>query len=922
MAALTLLVRSGERRDTVAAFGFLFAFVGSHTVLETARDALFLSKIPGSRLPWVYLAIAAVSLASTKAQNVFRGLGSRSSLVAWALTAGTGTLAIWALLPTLGEAGLYVLYIWSGVVASLVLTQFWSHVGDLFTVTQAKRLYGVISVGSMAGAVVGGALVSLFARRVSGASFVLFAALGFFASAVVPVFLSLGGDEFASDGAPSERQTKLQETAPFVIRQPYVRRIVAMSLLTTIAMTLSDYLFKSTVSAAVPAADLARVFGATYLVLNVLSFLVQVLGVGVLIRRLPVPYLLVLMPLGLAMGGVGIAITGSLAAALAMKGVDGATRYSVHRTASELLLVPLSDAVRRVAKRFTDVVGQRGGQIVASFLILAMAAFTYGNRWLAVVLTLTAGLAAVGALRLLPLYVDLFRTVVIQGKKNDAYPELDVSSLETLITTLDSDSDEEVLAALRILEQEKKAHVVPALILYHPAEEVVIAALRLFAQSGRKVALHAIGHLDDHPSQRIRAEAIAARAVIDPDREHLSERLASEQSPEARAAIYATMASFEMLDENEARAALLTIARGDSLTSKIVIAEVIAWRGAIRYEDILIELTSAAEPEARVAAIWAIGKLGGPRTGDTLVNLLADPRSSEPARRALAAAGELGANALERALLDRDKLRAVRRQIPSTLAEADPERATKILVENLQHERDGMVRYRSIVSLQLIVDQKPELKLDKKVLLSEISQTVSRAYRYVDRLVSLERGARVDPARATPGYKLLVDLLRDKERNAVGRLFRLLALAFPRQEFGSIYGSIESGRKDHKASALELIQNVLREPLRTAVIGLVDDVEDQQRLAQGAHFHAPLGLSYDQVIAHILKSSSLVVRDLGAYHIAELCLVSLLPELRALSEREAPSADVERALAILAGVASSRGFSGAPVASLETVRAG
>lgn len=921
MASPILLVRPGERRDTIAAFAFLFTFVGSHTVLETARDALFLSKIPGARLPFVYLAIAAVSLATTKAQNVFRSLGSRASLVAWAALAGAGTLSMWALLPRMGEAGLYVLYIWSGVLATLVLTQFWSHVGDLFTVTQAKRLYGVIGVGSMAGAVVGGGLVSLLAHRFSGATFVFLASTGFVTSAVVPFALSPGG-ESGGEAAIDEPKTKLQETAPFVIRQPYVRRIVAMGLLTTMATTFSDYLFKSTVSSAVAAHDLARVFGTTYLVLNILSFAVQILGVGVLLRRIPVPYLLIFMPLGLAMGGVGLALTGSLSAALATKAVDGATRYSIHRTASELLLVPLSDTVRRVAKRFTDVVAQRGGQVLASLLILGLSSFVLGGRWLAVALSVTAALAAVGALRLLPLYIDLFRKVVSGEKKNDAFPELDVSSLETLITTLDSESDDEVLAALRILEQENKVHLVPALILYHPAEEVVVAALRLFAQSGRKVALHAIGHLDDHPSQRIRAEAIAARAVIDPDREHLSERLGREKSPEARAAIYATMASFGMLDEGEARRALFEIARGDSPTSKIVVAEVIAWRGATVLEDVLIELTNAAEPEARVAAIWALGRLRGPRAADTLVDCLADPRSSSAARQALIAAGELGAAALERALVDEDRSRAVRRQIPSTLAEADPSRAARVLVENLPKERDGMVRYRSIVSLQLVLERHPEQKLDKRILLSEIGLTVSRAYRYVDRLVALEKGARVDPSRATPGHKLLVDLLRDKERNAVGRLFRLLALAFPRQDFGSIYGSIESGRKNHKASAMELIQNVLREPLRSAVIGLVDDVDDEQRLTQAAEFHTPFALGYEQVIGRILESSSVVVRDLGAYHIGELGLVELLPNLQALSEPDGPSPDVERAIAILSGVASSRGLPATSLVDLEVIHAG
>ena len=36
----------------------LFALIASHSILETARDALFLAKVPVTRLPWVFLAIA------------------------------------------------------------------------------------------------------------------------------------------------------------------------------------------------------------------------------------------------------------------------------------------------------------------------------------------------------------------------------------------------------------------------------------------------------------------------------------------------------------------------------------------------------------------------------------------------------------------------------------------------------------------------------------------------------------------------------------------------------------------------------------------------------------------------------------------------------------------------------------------------
>ena len=54
-------MRPGERRDAWAAFLTLFGLIASHAVLETARDALFLAKVPATQLPWVFLAVAGLS---------------------------------------------------------------------------------------------------------------------------------------------------------------------------------------------------------------------------------------------------------------------------------------------------------------------------------------------------------------------------------------------------------------------------------------------------------------------------------------------------------------------------------------------------------------------------------------------------------------------------------------------------------------------------------------------------------------------------------------------------------------------------------------------------------------------------------------------------------------------------------------------
>lgn len=55
-------IRRQERHEAYFGFFTLFGIMAAHALLETARDSLFLARIPPSHLAWAYLAIALLSL--------------------------------------------------------------------------------------------------------------------------------------------------------------------------------------------------------------------------------------------------------------------------------------------------------------------------------------------------------------------------------------------------------------------------------------------------------------------------------------------------------------------------------------------------------------------------------------------------------------------------------------------------------------------------------------------------------------------------------------------------------------------------------------------------------------------------------------------------------------------------------------------
>src|SRR5690606_8394094 len=61
---------------------------------------------------------------------------------------------------------LYVFYIWTAIFAVLTASQFWILANIVFNVREAKRLFGYIGAGVIAGGIFGGYLTTLLAEPI------------------------------------------------------------------------------------------------------------------------------------------------------------------------------------------------------------------------------------------------------------------------------------------------------------------------------------------------------------------------------------------------------------------------------------------------------------------------------------------------------------------------------------------------------------------------------------------------------------------------------------------------------------------------------------------------------------------------------------------------------------------------------------
>jgi hypothetical protein len=883
-------LREGEARPVTEAFVILAGVVSAHTMLETARDALFLSKLPPERLALVYALVAAVTLAVSALNARFmRRFGKRNALVFTLVAAAYGTAL--GGLQVLTPAVLFALYTWSALVGTLLGVQFWMFAGQIFTVAQGKRLFGPIASGGVAGAVVGAgsAAVALSFVPVGMLLFVsagIFLATALFLTSVPPDLAApprravAGGPDPTAGGALA-----------LLRREPYLRELGAFVGLSTAAVLVADYLFKSVAAQTIPPAQLGQFFARTYAVLNALSLVVQLFVAGRVLRRLGVVPALVVLPILLLAGGVGVAALGGLLAlALFTKGADGALRYSLHRVAGELLWMPLPGDTRDRGKALLDSVFGRAVQaLTAGGLLLLAAAGVRSPRALAVlIIILSAGWLYVVA-RLRRSYLDLFRHALARGTLDASSigAELDLTSVETVMEALSSRESRRVLGAMELLHEKGRERLIPGLILYHESAEVLLRALRVITAPDRADWPPLAERLLAHASEGVRIEALRCLAGIN---HHLAVvRALEDESPTVRAhaAFWASRDSErDPLDTGRIRE-LLALGGRDGARVRAALLDAVRDAPHPRFVELVIAILreGGAAPESRVVdvdhvdlavhAAEAMTRVRDPRFVPVLLRELGRRDGRRVVREALVHQGEPALDALERALGDPATDARLRLHLPQAISRFATQRAADILAAHLASAPSGAIRYKSLRGLGHVV-------ATAKVKVDEAAMEVEARRNLVEHLRLLSISIRISlapPGEAAAAGELLRGLLADKMRQSLERAFRVLQIVHPGEDIHGTYLALRAGDRRVRAQALEFLDTLtlagdrasrVHRAVRTALRLIADDLPDAERVARAAHLLPGLPRDEREALAHLAAEEDRMLVTLAGHYAAAL----------------------------------------------------
>ena len=354
---------------------FFFCVLTALMVVRPAREALGMQRgIEAVR--WLFLGTLLLALlvnplfgwlASRLRRSLLVGLGYGFFAVGLLVFHGLLVLAP----ERIGELSGMVFYVWFSVFNLFATMLFWACMADRFTPDESERLFGAIAVGGTLGALFGPWLAGQLIGPLGTAGLLPVAA----AFLVLATGFSWGvARQPRSPGAGIRHEDAgmalgggAWDGLRAVWRSPYLLGIAGYALLVAIVATLLYFTrLQMVAELALDTDTRAQAFARIDFYTQLGTLVLQAFITGHLMHRLGVGVALALLPVVVALGFVGLAISGTLVALIALEATFKAVQRGIMRPARETLFTVLPRDQRYKAKAFIDTFVYRGGDAVGA----------------------------------------------------------------------------------------------------------------------------------------------------------------------------------------------------------------------------------------------------------------------------------------------------------------------------------------------------------------------------------------------------------------------------------------------------------------------------------------------------------------------------------------------------------------------------
>jgi AAA family ATP:ADP antiporter len=382
------VIEEFELRAVILSMLYFFFLFGSYSIVKPVRDAM--GTVYGmSHIQELFTGTFLVSLLLAP---VYSGLAARirlSTFLPWVYGfVAASILLFYALFQSVTQTDQLrwiaaAFYVWVSTFNILIISVFWTFMADIYSRTQAKRLFGFVAAGGTLGGIAGPAIATFLVRQIGNNNLMLISALGFLVTAWLVRTLAQEKQRLVAKGVAVQHTSLDRKLAgnPFdgfrlLFRSRYMLLLALFLLLMTWISTIVYIQLGELITKAFASREArTQAYALIDLAVNSLAVLIQLFGTGRLIARFGVGTGLLVNPVIMVVAFLAVAFSPVLLLLGGIQVLRRVAEYAIAKPTREMLFTVVDQESRYKAKNVIDTVVYRFGDVSSAWVSAAILPF-------------------------------------------------------------------------------------------------------------------------------------------------------------------------------------------------------------------------------------------------------------------------------------------------------------------------------------------------------------------------------------------------------------------------------------------------------------------------------------------------------------------------------------------------------------------
>ena len=388
------------RRRAMFVGAAIFLIAAAFVLAKTARDALFVQGRGLRDLPSAYIGIALLSgPLAWMVLGLLGQVGARTVRLVLPVATAVVLLGLSTVVRPGGGGLMTAFFMFVPLMWGVIFSVSWLLASDLLDGAgdrETARGFATVGASAIGGGVVAGLVGRTAAPYLDSAAFLWASAAALLSAAVVQGVAHRRYPPAARGGAGRPSTQPILRT---FLASEYARLLLAVGMAAgAVGVLVELQFYLAAATAGGTERQQAALFASFYLALNFTAFVIQIWIMPRVQHRLGIGGSLLVLPVVLVGGALGLAASATLVAASAVRVTEGSLKSSLHRSSWELAYLPLGPAERPAAKVIVDGMGARiaEGVVALAFLMWLRYVVADGDlaeqnaAWIPVLLALAA----------------------------------------------------------------------------------------------------------------------------------------------------------------------------------------------------------------------------------------------------------------------------------------------------------------------------------------------------------------------------------------------------------------------------------------------------------------------------------------------------------------------------------------------------